>query len=102
MKNKILVILTFIIVAHCAVAAAGDDFTTHKYRYDEADKSYQQVPQRQGYESPTVISNQWDNKGRHYAPTGRRGNAWRSDGVFMIKVSGGYVNSRTGEFVPGK
>ncbi len=94
---KTLTILTIILVAHCAVAVAGDNFTTDKYKYDDNDTSDQQAPQGQ---APTVVSNQWDDKGNHYAPAA--GGAWRSDGVFMIRVAGGYVNSRTGEFVPGE
>jgi hypothetical protein len=46
-----------------------------------------------------VINGEWDTQGRHYAPAGG-GNAWRSDGVFMQKAAGGYINTQTGEFVP--
>ena len=98
---KTLIALTIILIA--AVATAGDDynFILEKYKYDDADTSNQQIQQPQTQESPTVIQNQWDNKGRHYAPAAGKKNAWRSDGVFMIKVSGGYINSKTGQFVPG-
>lgn len=46
-----------------------------------------------------VINGEWDTQGRHYALDGN-GNAWRSDGVFMQKAAGGYINTQTGEFVP--
>lgn len=46
-----------------------------------------------------VINGEWDNQGRHYSPAGG-GNAWRDDGTFMQKAAGGYIDTKTGQFVP--
>lgn len=48
----------------------------------------------------TRIHNEWDTQGRHYTPAGG-GNKWRSDGTFMQKAAGGYIDSKTGQFIPG-
>ena len=45
------------------------------------------------------INGEWDTKGRHYTPAGG-GNAWRDDGTFMQKSGAGYINTKTGQFVP--
>ncbi len=47
----------------------------------------------------TIINGEWDSQGRHYTPAGG-GNAWRSDGTFMQKAGGGYIDTQTGQFVP--
>lgn len=47
----------------------------------------------------TIINNEWDTQGRHYTPAGG-GNKWRSDGTFMQKAAGGYIDSKTGQFIP--
>ena len=44
---------------------------------------------------------EWDAQGRHYTPAGGV-NLIRDDGTFMQKAAGGYINTDTGEFVPGK
>lgn len=48
---------------------------------------------------PTIIHGEWDTQGRHYTPAGG-GNIWRSDGTFMPKAAGGYIDTKTGLFVP--
>jgi len=48
----------------------------------------------------TIINNGWDTNGNHYTPAGG-GNRWRQDGTFMQKAAGGYINTKTGKFVPG-
>ncbi len=45
------------------------------------------------------INGGWDNHGRHYSPAGG-GNAWRNDGTFMQKAAGGYIDTKTGQFIP--
>jgi hypothetical protein len=30
------------------------------------------------------------------------GNLWRSDGTFMQKAAGGYIDTKTGRFVPAQ
>jgi hypothetical protein len=52
-----------------------------------------------GNSGGTVINGEWDTRGRHYSPAGD-GNAWRDDGTFMQKAAGGYIDTKTGEFVP--
>jgi|MTBAKMStandDraft_1061839.scaffolds.fasta_scaffold01341_3 hypothetical protein len=56
-------------------------------------------PGKQKSEPPTIIHGEWDNKGNHYTPAGG-GNAWRSDGTFMQKAAGGYIDTKTGKFIP--
>ena len=48
---------------------------------------------------PANIHGEWDTQGKHYTPA-NGGNLWRSDGVFMQKAAGGYINTKTGQFVP--
>ena len=47
----------------------------------------------------TTINNEWDTHGNHYTPAGG-GNKWRQDGTFMQKAAGGYIDTKTGQFVP--
>lgn len=47
----------------------------------------------------TIINGEWDNQGDHYTPAGG-GNKWRQDGTFMQKAAGGYIDTKTGRFVP--
>jgi hypothetical protein len=49
--------------------------------------------------TPATINGEWDSKGNHYTPAGGD-NAWRSDGTFMQKAAGGYIDTKTGQFVP--
>ena len=42
---------------------------------------------------------EWDTQGRHYTPAGG-GNLWRDDGTLMQKAAGGYIDTKTGQFVP--
>jgi len=56
-------------------------------------------PVKQKSDSQTIIHGEWDNKGNHYTPAGG-GNAWRSDGTFMQKAAGGYIDTKTGQFIP--
>jgi len=49
--------------------------------------------------SPSIINGEWDNEGNHYTPAGG-GNLWRNDGTLMQKAAGGYINTKTGQFVP--
>ena len=45
-------------------------------------------------------SPEWDTQGNHYTPAGG-GNLIRdSDGAFMQKAAGGYIDTESGEFVP--
>jgi len=46
----------------------------------------------------STINGEWDTHGRHYTPAGS-GNAWRDDGTFMQKTAGGYIDTKTGQFV---
>ncbi|MDD2317500.1 MAG: hypothetical protein PHD57_09165 [Desulfobacterales bacterium] len=46
-----------------------------------------------------VIQGEWDTHGRHYTPAGS-GNKVRQDGTFMQKAAGGYIDTKTGKFVP--
>jgi len=46
-------------------------------------------------------SSGWDTQGRHHTPAGG-GNLWRSDGSFMQKAAGGYIDTKTGQFVPSQ
>ena len=41
----------------------------------------------------------FDDQGNHYMSAGG-GNAWRSDGTFMQKTGGGFIDTKTGGFVP--
>ena len=43
--------------------------------------------------------NEWDTNGNHYTPAGG-GNKWRQDGTFMQKAAGGYIDTKTGQFIP--
>jgi hypothetical protein len=61
----------------------------------DSDHGYQDGAQGDG----TVINGEWDTRGRHYSPAGD-GNVWRDDGTFMQKAAGGYIDTKTGEFVP--
>ena len=45
------------------------------------------------------INGEWDTHGNHYTPAGG-GNKWRQDGTFMQKAAGGYIDTKTGQFVP--
>lgn len=65
---------------------AGD-----RYLCDPEDKHYE----NQGI----IINNEWDTKGNHYTPAGG-GNKWRQDGTFMQKAAGGYIDTKTGRFIP--
>jgi len=47
----------------------------------------------------TQINGEWDNNGRHYSPAGG-GNLWKDDGTFMQKAAGGYIDTKTGLFIP--
>lgn len=47
----------------------------------------------------SIINGEWDTQGRHYTPAGG-GNAWRDDGTFMQKAAGGYIDTKTGKFIP--
>ncbi len=47
----------------------------------------------------TTINNEWDTNGNHYTPAGG-GNKWRQDGTFMQKAAGGYIDTKTGQFIP--
>lgn len=47
----------------------------------------------------TIINGEWDTQGRHYTPAGD-GNRLRQDGTFMQKAAGGYIDTKTGQFVP--
>ncbi len=44
-------------------------------------------------------SPEWDTQGKHYTPAGG-GNLWRDDGTFMQKAASGYIDTKTGQFVP--
>ena len=46
-----------------------------------------------------TINGEWDTKGNHYTPAGG-GNKWKQDGTFMQKAAGGYIDTKTGQFVP--
>jgi len=48
---------------------------------------------------PNIINGEWDDRGNHYSSAGG-GNAWRSDGTFMQKTGGGYIDTKTGQFIP--
>ncbi len=46
-----------------------------------------------------IIQGEWDTHGTHYTPAGG-GNKWRQDGTFMQKAAGGYIDTKTGQFIP--
>ena len=48
---------------------------------------------------PHIINGEWDDQGNHYSSAGG-GNAWRSDGTFMQKTGTGYIDTKTGHFIP--
>jgi len=49
--------------------------------------------------TPQETGPEWDTQGRHYTPAGG-GNLWRDDGTLMQKAAGGYIDTKTGQFIP--
>jgi hypothetical protein len=41
-----------------------------------------------------------DNHGQHYSPAGGQNVIRDSDGTFMQKTAGGYIDTKTGKFIP--
>ncbi len=67
-----------------------------QYFYNQAQRNSRSS---KGNQQHTIINGEWDTHGQHYTPAGG-GNAWRSDGTFMQKAAGGYIDTKTGQFVP--
>ena len=70
MKNVLIILATLLISTTC-------------YAYDDDTHNHGAV----------------DNHGKYYAPAGR-GVTDPQNGTYYEKVGGGYVNTRTGEFMP--
>lgn len=110
---KKLVILFFSICLLATYAQAKDPYWDG---YDDAQENQGECSDNEeyldGYEDAqrnqrnnntnrqnTIINGEWDTQGNHYAPAGG-GNKWRQDGTFMQKAAGGYIDTKTGQFVP--
>jgi hypothetical protein len=50
--------------------------------------------------APTNISGKFDAQGRYYTPAGGGNLVRTTDGTFMQKAAGGYIDTKTGTFVP--
>lgn len=102
-KITIILLSIFLFSTH---AQANDPYED---RYDDAQENQGQWSDNEkyldGYEDAqrnkqhTTINGEWDTQGDHYTPAGG-GNKWRQDGTFMQKAAGGYIDTKTGQFIP--
>ena len=81
MKKTVIILLSILLFSIQLQAADP---------YEDAQRNRQQ---------DTTINGEWDTRGTHYTPAGG-GNKWRQDGTFMQKVAGGYIDTKTGQFIP--
>ena len=86
------------------VADRHDERSAQRSRDDEERRRQQQQQQQQQEQeqdnaTPNIIMGEWDDKGNHYTSAGG-GNTWRSDGTFMQKSGRGYINTKTGQYIP--
>ena len=104
---KKLVIILFSIFLFSAQAQAADPYEDG---YDDGQENQGQWSDNEEYldgykdsqrdnQQGTTINGEWDTRGTHYTPAGT-GNKWREDGTFMQKAAGGYIDTKTGQFIP--
>ena len=88
--------------ARSACAADPIAFRTNRLARDQAHNKWQQEEAKKAHAGASTHPQQGmiGTDGTYYAPAGG-GNYIRStDGAFMQKAAGGYINTKTGQFVP--
>jgi len=101
--KQILILLAVVVISATAAHAemVFDPVSGEHIFVNSQGKAYDTGRKIRGRTSePDIINGEWDNRGNHYAPADPTGNTWRSDGAFMQKAAGGYINTQTGEFIP--
>lgn len=100
MKKFIAILFTVLLLS--VPASAFDPYADDPYeteRQNLTKRLIKNIQTSHDEEKHTVIQGEWDTHGKHYTPA-TDGNKYRQDGTFMQKAAGGYIDTKTGRFVP--
>ncbi len=101
MKKLIIVLFSVLLLSVPTQAAdTYDDDTEDQYQWNVGKKYLDDCDDdRRNDQRGVVIQGEWDTHGKHYTPAGPE-NKWRQDGTLMQKAAGGYIDTKTGKFIP--
>ena len=97
MKKLLITLALILSLSVFAHAQSGDQ--NYEEGHDGATENQGERSNNEDGQQGATIDGEWDTHGTHYTPAGG-GNKWRQDGTFMQKAAGGYIDTKTGRFIP--